>query len=444
MSTALYPLGMKSYNNNLPQTYSSWKGTGVFSNPVGITSGNIRPLTNKDYTNDAPQKFGLPRPLKQYRRGITVPLSLSVYDNKKKQQININYYSNNQVKSSTKGNLVRQMMDNPGQTIIKNNPINEINGAIQENKDCKYCNGIGVVSDWYPINNLTEKPEPNTTSPEFCCNEEYKAKRRAIYASTNIKKNYYQATYQYLYNRCQTFRQREFNFVRNLGTPETEKEYSLAVLASAKPGSALSLGNTYVANCNPNGEILAGNDIALIQNIATILYNKSNITNAQYIILKGLTDLPSVVSYLKGILKGTNLTASLKIVDECVLYATQQGIILTGPTNPKGCKLVEYKPNNPQYAQQGAVSSRTRNLKLNITTIEKNIASTNKLSGSGSGYNFYNFGQQPYTPFIYKTKVPKCDPGLYIKNGNPRICNQPTNDIRQPDVSVYQTLPIEY
>uniref|UniRef100_A0A6C0H531 Uncharacterized protein n=1 Tax=viral metagenome TaxID=1070528 RepID=A0A6C0H531_9ZZZZ len=444
MATALYPLGMKSYNNNLPQGgYKTWKGTSVFSNPVGITSGNIRPQTNKDYTNDAPQKFGLPRPLKQYRRGITVPLTLTVYDNNKKELINIDYYSNNQVKSSTKGNLVRQMIDNPGQTIIKNNSVNEVNGIIQQNKDCRNCNGIGIVSDWYPINNLTEKPEPNTTSKEFCCNEEYKAKRRAIYANTNIKKNYYQTTYQYLYNRCQTFQQREFNFVRNLGTPETEKEYSKEVLALSKPGSALSLGNTYVANCNPNGEILLGNDIALIENIAKVLYNKSNITNEQYIILKKIIDLPSVVVYLRQILSGNNLIMSLETVDKIVLYATQQGIILTGPTNPKGCKLVEYKPNNPQYAQQGAVSSRTRNLKLNITTIEKNIASTNRLSGSGSGYNYYNFGQEPYTPFIYKTKVPTCNPGLFIKNGNPRICDKQTNDIQQPAVSINQTLPTE-
>jgi hypothetical protein len=137
------------------------------------------------------------------------------------------------------------------------------------------------------------------------------------------------------------------------------------------------------------------------------------------------------------------LTGALKIIDDCVLYATQQGIILTGPTNPKGCKLVEYKPNNPQFAQQGAVSSRTRNLKLNITTIEKNIASTNRLSGSGSGYNFYNLGGQPFTPFIYKTKVEKCNPGYFTKNGNPRVCNQSTNDIQQPDVSVYQGLPVQ-
>ncbi len=41
MSSAFYPLGMKSYNNRVKQGgYKSWKGAGV---PVGITSGTIRP-----------------------------------------------------------------------------------------------------------------------------------------------------------------------------------------------------------------------------------------------------------------------------------------------------------------------------------------------------------------------------------------------------------------
>ena len=75
MSSAFYPLGMNSYNNRLHQGgYQTWKGRGVYSNPVGITSGNIRPLTNNDPANDAVYKFGLPRPLKQYRRGISIPV----------------------------------------------------------------------------------------------------------------------------------------------------------------------------------------------------------------------------------------------------------------------------------------------------------------------------------------------------------------------------------
>jgi len=70
MSSAFYPLGMKTYNNYVHQGgYKSWKGTGVNSFPVGITAGNVRPFTNKDYTNNFKTGFGLPRPIKHYRVG---------------------------------------------------------------------------------------------------------------------------------------------------------------------------------------------------------------------------------------------------------------------------------------------------------------------------------------------------------------------------------------
>ena len=42
--SSFYPQGMIGYNNRLNQGgYKSWKGSGFFSNPVGITWGNIRP-----------------------------------------------------------------------------------------------------------------------------------------------------------------------------------------------------------------------------------------------------------------------------------------------------------------------------------------------------------------------------------------------------------------
>jgi hypothetical protein len=48
---------------------------------------------------------------------------------------------------------------------------------------------------------------------------------------------------------------------------------------------------------------------------------------------------------------------------------------------------VEYKPNNPQFAQQGAVSSSTRILKLNVTTIEKNAAINKRIQKSANSSN---------------------------------------------------------
>ena len=77
MSSAFYPQGMNTSNNRLPQGgYKSWKGKGVYSNPVGVTSTHIRPLTNNDPGNNFPTGFGLPRPMKHYRKGtvIRVPI----------------------------------------------------------------------------------------------------------------------------------------------------------------------------------------------------------------------------------------------------------------------------------------------------------------------------------------------------------------------------------
>ena len=75
MSSAFYPLGMKSYNNHVPQGgYKTWKGSGLYSNPVGMTAGNIRPFTNNDIRNIAIYKQGSARPIKQYRRGTSTPI----------------------------------------------------------------------------------------------------------------------------------------------------------------------------------------------------------------------------------------------------------------------------------------------------------------------------------------------------------------------------------
>ena len=86
MSTAFFPTNMRQqsaggYSNkstleNVP--YVSWKGTGIFSNPVGVVSSHIRPLTNNDPGNVFPTGFGLPRPMKHYRKGTVIPINFNV------------------------------------------------------------------------------------------------------------------------------------------------------------------------------------------------------------------------------------------------------------------------------------------------------------------------------------------------------------------------------
>ena len=408
MSSAFYPLGMNSYNNRLPQGgYQSWKGTGIRSNPVGVTAGNIRPFTNKDPLNAAPAPFGKPRPIKHYRRGISVtskiPILVANPENPY-EIVEVDYNANRHVKSSVQDKMVQQMMDNPGRYSIKENTLDS-NGNPY---NCHECKGIGIVSNWQPINDLSEKPEPNVTNPVLCCNQESKAKKRVIYASTNLKKNYYTTTNEYLYNRCQTFEQREFNFQTGPGTGDVNYN------TPAKPGSALATTNFYVANCNPNGLIDQSIETATVTRLAEVLFSKGIISQLDYnnFLILAITTIEEFRAYIQSLPEDKKQQAIIYI-DE-VFSNPYNGAVINGPSNPKGCKRVYYKPNNPQFAQQGGVSSSTRILKLNVTTIEKN-AYLNKRQNT------------------LKQKAPECDPATYIGNPfffqgqrqNKHICSKP-------------------
>jgi hypothetical protein len=208
MSTAFFPLGM---NNNLnPQGYVPWKGV----NPSGSTSGTIRPLTNKDPTNDSSIGFGLPRPIKHARKGRDVSV-LMVDPNNPTM-----YVQSRLNKSSNTGSLVKQLIDTPGGfTVAQNDASLVANTGV----------GIKVVSsNFLNLKYLTEKPSvkiENTVWPGPCfdasannvpsfsfCNPERNARRRSMYASTNLKKNYYTRLEEYRFARCKTFIQNEANF----------------------------------------------------------------------------------------------------------------------------------------------------------------------------------------------------------------------------------------
>ena len=154
MSSAVYPLGMKSmpasgYNHKSTyynKQYIPWKGTGVNSFPVGTAPGHIRPLTNNDPGNVFQTGFGLARPIKHYRKGRVIPsqpikgvpnlvqnsphndVTLNIDENAL-----INYNMNRFVKSSTPialgngGNsssgLLNDMMNTPGAFSVKQNPL---------------------------------------------------------------------------------------------------------------------------------------------------------------------------------------------------------------------------------------------------------------------------------------------------------------------------------
>lgn len=388
MSSAFYPLGMNSWNNRLPQGgYKTWKGSGPYQNPIGVTSTNIRPLTNNDYGNVFPTGFGLPRPIKHYRKGI-----ITILDN---TDININdesikYNLNRNVKSSVGASLsggsgglgmISQVIDNPGSTSIKENLTSNSQDV------CKTCDGIKIVSDWYPINNLTEKPQEIVTNPILCCNQQRKAKRRVLGANTNVKKNYFQTTYMYLYNRCQTFKQREFNFLNGPINSQVSQlindnpNLAYKLLTNVKPGEPLSIYNQYVAQCNPNFTVQQGLELNFIEVASGSLLNNKYITIDEYY---KLIELKNISSFLESIKK--YITEEIYNI---IIYDFET-ISKETLTNLKGCSQVYYKPNNPQFANQGAVSSSTRILKLNVDTISINAYKNprniykNKTSNTGN------------------------------------------------------------
>jgi hypothetical protein len=417
MSTAFYPLGMRTMpaggrsNATLPGQYLSWKGTGPLSNPVGTAPSHIRPLTNNDKGNvflsgNFPSRtynnvrVFIPRPLKQYRKGRVVPSTPIVPDSTNPITNNeidlINYNTHRFVKSS-KGTslgggfggsgLLNELQDKPGAFIVKQNNIDELNNIRQLDNNCKTCEGVGIISSYYPNNRyLTDNPEPETQTPKFCCNEEFKARKRVIYASTNLKKNYYTTSKQYLQNRCKTYEQKAFNFQQYNKLDDTllvNNGITAKELAIAKPGGPLSTFNTYAANCFPNAEIYEATEIALVNRLLASLLNHDIITQQQVDEFKSLNKITFEVlfNFLNGLPEETAAAA----IAEYTIFLNNPywGVPFAGPSNPAGCKLTVYKPNNYQFAKQGAVSSSTRLLKLNVDTISTNAASINRKNNTG-------------------------------------------------------------
>lgn len=464
MSSAFYPLGMKTYNNYVPQGgYKTWKGTGVFSNPVGVTASHIRPLTNLDPGNIFPTGFGLPRPIKHYRKGRVIPYPDSIIVNNpdnlaESEESSLIQYNLNRLVKSSKGQslgggfggrgLINQMMDSPGSYLVKQNQPSEINETTQLDSSCKTCEGVGIVDNYYPNNTYTtENPNTTTTTAPLCCNPEYKARRRVLPASTLLKKNYYTTLQQYRENRCQTYDQRAFNFKTGTNDNATVSGYANVtnniINGSIKPGSPLSILNLYFANCYPNGEIVQTSELNLIDYFILILKNNNLLTTEEVtnFYTLNIVTLKELCNYVNTILPEVNREAALALLVDFITNP-YYGVPLEGPSNPKGCKLVVYKPNNYQYAQQGAVSSSTRMLKLNVDTIQTNAASFKK-NDAGIAYtpnNLINYTNNN-VPFMLKNKTSKCgNPPIYpFQNhkacflntaystpNTPNILNQPT------------------
>lgn len=195
-------------------------------------------------------------------------------------------------------------------------------------------------------------------SQTSCFNAPLKARRRAMYASTKLKKEYCTTSAQYMYNRCKTFNQKSFNYLSGY-TNEEERASYLETFpnASLKPGAPLSQFNKYRGNCAPSC-VAKEND----------------------------TMVP-------------------------IVYGCTKEMIPNNVTNINAlrCDNTLYKPNNSNYAKQGSVSSSERLLRLNMNTINKNIANIRELKKSG-------------TVYLQKNKQPTCNRENFIKTGDKRLC----------------------
>jgi len=453
MSSASKPLGMNSmpasgYNHKSTtynKQYVTWKGTGINSNPVGSAAGHIRPLTNNDPGNVFQTGFGLARPIKHFRKGRVIPVNVSgnIADlnvNSPYNDVNltinekalINYNMNRFVKSS-KGTslgggfggsgLLNDMQDKPGAFIVKQNPLTEVDGVTQLNIDCQTCEGIGIVANYYPNKTfLQENPEPNTQNATLCCNDEIKAKRRAIYASTNLKKNYYTTTKQYLQNRCKTYDQKVFNFLsyrtNSPGPYQDNNPYYNVVNNGPTAGSpetqtdSFLSTNLYFANCQPGSQIYDATQNSLISQMISIMVNANILTpsNVTTFYALNINSIEGFFNWINGLPTDQKVPA-LKVFTDFISNP-YWGMPLSGPSNPSGCQLTVYKPNNYQYAKQGAVSSSTRNLKLNVDTISTNAASIQNYNNTGPqlvSANELYAGNDPNLINLQKNKAPGCN-----------------------------------
>jgi hypothetical protein len=349
-----------------------------------------------------------------------------------------------------------------GQIFTLTNLIQDCNANITEN--CKTCEGIGIVASYKPNTTfLEENPEPNTQTSVWCCNDEYKAKRRAIYASTNLKKNYYTSTKQYLQNRCNTYDQKVFNFLSyrtNTNGPYNDNNPYYTVRNSGPTAgspetqtAAFLSSNLYFANCQPGSQIYDATQVALINQMINIMV-QSSILTPENVIDFNATGINSI----EGFYNWLNTLQEPQKTQAITLFTTfirnpYYGMPLEGPSNPAGCQITVYKPNNYQYAKQGAVSSSTRLLKLNVNTISTNAASINNYNNTGPqlvSANQLYAGDNPNVMNLLKNKAPGCNtpwPLNFSQSGpfqNKKFCYykklpQYQNPVSQP--SPYRYFP---
>ncbi|MDA9072301.1 hypothetical protein N9K75_00345 [bacterium] len=355
MSTAVFPLGMNSkpssgYNHNgvyYNKQYISWKGTGINGNPVGSAAGHIRPLTNKDPGNVFPTGFGLARPMKHYRKGRVIQSAPITGGTNINEIALINYNMNRYVKSS-KGTSLGGGFGGSGL-------LNEI-----QDKPGSYIVKQNIPTnevDANTIDNSCKTCESVAIVSSYYPNNSYLTDNPNQTTTTSRKfccNEEYKAKRRSMYastNLKKNYYTTTKQYLQNRCKTYEQKSFNFVSPYQDtvnKPGGPETLTNTYLANCYPN----------------------------------------------------TTDDKSINTKDDKLGYV-----------NHTGCRLTVYKPNNYQFAKQGAVDCSTRNLKLNVTTISTNAASIKGNQNTGQqlvNANQLYAGDAVGISNLTKNKTPKC------------------------------------
>jgi len=321
--------------------YVTWKGSGLYQSPVATTSASTRPITNKDYSNTAAYKPGATRPQKWAYRKSTIGNHTQTTQTTQLTQGNVS-------RSHVGSSMIAQTIDRPGAYSVKQNTIHPISETNPQSRIDK--NAICLVASYYPEPYLTENPLPVSTQPTNCCNIPKFALRMVRGANTNLSKTYYTTTKQYLQNRCQTYEQKAFNF----------RSPALMSLES----------HEYIANCYPNTNYQSQQNIVprAIQFLVEGTIIPANVGTDFLQNAAPDYTIEKLVSFL------TSLTPTMlaeAAMDGFQLFVRNPYYYSTVIGPSRNCSTSVYKPNNPQFAVQGGVSSSTLTFKLAVTTAEQ-------------------------------------------------------------------------
>jgi hypothetical protein len=345
--------------------YQTWKGEKPYSNPIGTYSGHVRPLTNKDYTHSVPYKAGLARPIKHYRRG-SVPANY---------YSSVPAYDGRTVRSSGRNiQLVGDMQEKISGYTITDTP-----------QDC--CNDFTVISAWQHTPDNTIVPKASGENCLMCCNAEKNARDRVRgVTGVHSKKNYFNNKKDLMYNRCQTYNQRSFQFRR---------------------GS----NGLFVGQCKPDMSLLYEREgmMLALAILNKLLENKWIDADTLTMIQTTSTTMQEFMSNIRSLNLNQDQLEVLEAVKCQFVSRLDMGKVFAADVNRKNCAQVYYKPSNAQFATQGGVSSSSQiaRVKAMATNLEYRTNVTGAISGN------------PANEFIYKNKAL---PGYVSKQKCSSLC----------------------